>query len=165
MLPAYRKTSEDDKYQMKTIRKSGIPTSCIYDFFATQIGGYENIGYSRRDMYNEKFKGIKVKSFITNDALDFLNGMCDNDYMMYLRHTVNENCMLQHPFWCDGVCCTDYSLFRYMLALDATYRKITYNTPLVIFSGVKHHNQSIIFGNVIEVIKLKKIVCGFEEFR
>lgn len=92
MLPAHRKTSEDDKYQMKTIRKSGIPTSCIYDFFATQIGGYENIGYSRRDMYNEKFKGIRVKSFDTNDALDFLNGMCDNDYMMYLRHTVRIVC-------------------------------------------------------------------------
>jgi hypothetical protein len=56
MLPAHRKMSEHDKYQMKTMRKSGISTTRIYGYFAAQAGGYENLGYSRRDMYNEEFK-------------------------------------------------------------------------------------------------------------
>ncbi|CAK8531748.1 unnamed protein product [Lathyrus sativus] len=36
MLPAHRKMREYDKYQIKTMRKSGIPTSGIYGFFANQ---------------------------------------------------------------------------------------------------------------------------------
>lgn len=43
----------------------------------------------------------------------------------------------------------DYSVFGDVLAFDATYRKIRYNTPLVIFSSVNHHNQSVIFGSAI----------------
>lgn len=39
----------------------------------------------------------------------------------------------------------DYSLFRDVLAFDATYRKIKYNTLLVIFSRLNQHNQTIIF--------------------
>ena len=43
----------------------------------------------------------------------------------------------------------DYTVFEDGLAFDATYRKIKYNTPLVIFSGVNHHNQSLIFDSAI----------------
>lgn len=43
----------------------------------------------------------------------------------------------------------DYSVFGDVLAFDATYKKIRYNTPLVIFSGVNHHNKSVIFGSAI----------------
>jgi len=40
-------------------------------------------------------------------------------------------------------------VFGDVLAFDATYRKIRYNTPLVIFSRANHHNQSVIFDNAI----------------
>lgn len=43
----------------------------------------------------------------------------------------------------------DYSLFANVLAFDATYQKRKYNTPLVIFSGVNHHNKSVIFASAI----------------
>jgi transposase-like protein len=68
---------------------------------------------------------------------------------MYWRNTIKEDGTLQHLFWSDGVSRMDYSLFGDVLAFDATYRKIRYNTPLVIFSGVNHHNQSVIFGSAI----------------
>jgi hypothetical protein len=149
MLPAHRKMSEYDKYQMKTMRKAGIPTSRVYGFFASQAGGYENLGYSKRDMYNEQFKQRGTKHSDAEGALEFLKGMCSRDDMMYWRHTVNEEGMLQHLFWCDGIGRTDYSLFGDVLAFDATYRKIKYNTPLVILSGVNHHNQSVVFASAI----------------
>jgi hypothetical protein len=140
--------SEHDKYQMKTMRKSGISTTRIYGYFAAQAGGYENLGYSRRDMYNEEFKQ-RGRSSDADGALDFLKGLCSKDEMMYWRHTIKEDGTLQHLFWSDGVSRMDYSLFGDVLAFDATYRKIRYNTPLVIFSGVNHHNQSVIFGSAI----------------
>jgi hypothetical protein len=53
MLPAHRKMTNHDKFQMKTMRKSGIPTSCIYGYFATHVGGYEKLDFTRRDVYKE----------------------------------------------------------------------------------------------------------------
>jgi len=54
MLPTHMKMSACDKYKMKTMRKSSIHTSRMYGYFATQVGEYENLGYSLRDMYNEQ---------------------------------------------------------------------------------------------------------------
>ncbi|RYR51587.1 hypothetical protein Ahy_A06g026579 isoform G [Arachis hypogaea] len=39
----------------------------------------------------------------------------------------------------------DYRLFGDVIAFDATYKKNKYSCPLVIFSGVNHHNQTTVF--------------------
>lgn len=89
--------TEHDKYQMKITRTSGIPTSRIYGYFATQAGGCENLSFSRRDMYNEQNKG-KGKRSDADEALEFLNGMCTRDDMMIWKHTVNADGSLKHLF-------------------------------------------------------------------
>ncbi|XP_039684281.1 protein FAR1-RELATED SEQUENCE 5 [Medicago truncatula] len=149
MLPVHRTMTNHDKFQMKTMRKSGIPTSRIYGYFATQAGGYEKLDFTKRDMYNEQLKERGSKSSDADAALEFLKGMCTRDDMMFWKHTLNVDGSLKHLFWCDGESRMDYSLFGDVLAFDATYRKIKYNTPLVIFSGVNHHNKSVIFGSAI----------------
>lgn len=73
------------------MRKSGIPTSQIYGYFATKVGGFENVGYTRRDMYNEQFKGEGSNCSDADSAIEFLKAMCSRDDMMYWRHTVNED--------------------------------------------------------------------------
>jgi len=100
-------------------------------------------------MYNEQFKGREKKISDAGEAVEFLKGLSVTDDKMYWKHTVNEDGSLQHLFWCDGVSRMDYTVFGDVLAFDATYRKIRYNTPLVIFSEINHHNQSVIFDNVI----------------
>jgi hypothetical protein len=149
MLPAHRKMSDYDKFQMKAMRNAGIPTTRIYGLFASQAGGFKNLGYSKRTMYNEQFKERERKTTDADEAVEFLKGLSRTDDMMFWRHTVNEDGTLRHLFWCDGVSRMDYKVFGDVLAFDATYRKIRYNTPLVIFSGVNHHNQSVIFGSAI----------------
>ena len=54
MLPAHRKMSEYDKYQMSIMRNVGVKTRHIFGLFAHQAGGYDKVGYRRRDMYNEQ---------------------------------------------------------------------------------------------------------------
>lgn len=64
--------SEYDKYQMVTMRKPSIKTSRVYGLFSSQTGGYENQGYSRRDMYNEQLRHMGGKCSYMADALDYL---------------------------------------------------------------------------------------------
>jgi len=100
-------------------------------------------------MYNDQFKESGNKTSDVDAAVEFLKGMCARDDMMFWKHTVNADGSLKHLFWCDGVNRMDYSLFGDVLAFDATYQKIKYNTPLVIFSSVNHHNKSVIFTSAI----------------
>jgi len=43
----------------------------------------------------------------------------------------------------------DWSVFGDVLAFDATYKRNKYLCPVVVFSGVNHHNQSIVFAAAI----------------
>jgi len=100
-------------------------------------------------LYNEQFKLRGSKSPDDDNALEFLKGICSRDDMIFGKHTVNVDGTLKHLFWRHGVSSMDYSLFGDVLAFDATYQKIKYNMSLVIFSGVNHHNQRVIFCSAI----------------
>lgn len=74
-------------------------------------------------MYKEKFKGAIDKNSNAYGALEFLKGISDKDDMMFWKHIMDENGMLQHLFWCNGVSCMGYFLFGDVLVFDATYSK------------------------------------------
>ena len=48
-------------------------------------------------------------------------------------------------FWVDGNNKLDYKCFGDVMAFDATYKKNKYNRPFVMFSGVNHHQNTVIF--------------------
>jgi len=68
---------------------------------------------------------------------------------MFVGHTIDNEGRLKHLFRCDGECRLNYKLFGDVLAFDATYRKIKYLCPFVVFSGVNHHNQTIVFATAL----------------
>ncbi|RYR58789.1 hypothetical protein Ahy_A05g024664 isoform B [Arachis hypogaea] len=114
--------SEADIMQMMNMLKSGISTSQIFGLLASQAGGYEFVGYGPKYMYNE----------IARQRRQIFG-------------------LLRNLFWSDGISQLDYRLFRDVIAFDAMYKKNKYSCPLVIFSGVNHHNQTIIFAAALIV--------------
>jgi hypothetical protein len=52
-------------------------------------------------------------------------------------------------------------VFGDVLAFDATYRKIKYMCPFVLFSGVNHHNQPIDFATALVSKENEETYCGF----
>ncbi|RYQ89116.1 hypothetical protein Ahy_B09g095929 isoform A [Arachis hypogaea] len=109
--------------QMNMMLKVGIKTPQIYASFVQTAGGYENVPFLKRDMYNRIDKQRRI---IGGDASACLK---------LLQRMEVENPGIQ----------LDYEIFGDVLAFDATYRKNKYMCPLVVFSGVNHHNQTIVF--------------------
>ncbi|KAL4306762.1 hypothetical protein AHAS_Ahas16G0210700 [Arachis hypogaea] len=96
-------------------------------------------------MYN---KIAKQRRQLPNDAyaaLKYLEDQATNDPSLYFNHHMDADGTLRNLFWCDGLSMADYSLFGDVLAFDTTYKRNKYMCPLVVFSGVNHHNQTIIF--------------------
>jgi hypothetical protein len=165
MLPAHRRMKESDTVQMNDMLKGGIGPSQFYASMANQAGGYEKIGFRRKDIYNQIGKQRRLKHCDGKNALHYLRGLASDDSMMFYRHTVDGEGRLEHLFWCDGISQMDYQVYGDVLAFDATYGKNKYHCPLVVFSGVNNHNNNVIFaGAIVANEKEETYVWVLEQF-
>ncbi|KAJ1443666.1 MULE transposase domain [Sesbania bispinosa] len=147
MLPEHGKMDECELMQMNTMRDAGIGVTQIFGLAANQSGGYERLVFRNRDMYNEIDKQRRLLVSDVKAAFAYLRKLQSRDSNMFWRHTVDAEGRLEHLFWCDGTSQADYSVFGDVVAFDATYQRNKYMSPLVVFAGVNHHNQTIVFGS------------------
>ncbi|XP_057723933.1 protein FAR1-RELATED SEQUENCE 5-like [Arachis stenosperma] len=129
MMPEYYTFSVSDKAQAKNLHAIGIRTCHILRYLAFQKGGYANLSFNQKDMYNliTQHRKEKVKGGNANDAISYLGGKAGNDFYFFGSRI-------------------DCECFGDVLTFDSTYNKNVYSKPLVIFSGSNHHGQTVIFG-------------------
>ncbi|XP_057418229.1 protein FAR1-RELATED SEQUENCE 5-like [Lotus japonicus] len=148
-LAGHRKMHDADIMSMNGFMKSGISAPEIFNSFASQSGGYENVGFGQKNMQNQLAKQRRSHMSDGRNALDYLRWLGMNDELMFERHTEDAEHGVEHLFWCDGISRYNYKVFGDVLAFDATYKKNKYRRPVVIFSGVDHHNRTIVFATAI----------------
>ncbi|XP_020974288.1 protein FAR1-RELATED SEQUENCE 5-like [Arachis ipaensis] len=156
-LPTHRKMAEADASQMNNMKDAGISTPHIYAMLANQAGGYENVNYTLRDMYNEIARRRRHVLGDARAALRYLKNQKAEDTNLYYEHIVDAKGVLRALFWCDGISQLDYKVFGDVLAFDATYKKNKYLCPVVVFSGVNHHNQTVVFGSALVIDESKEV--------
>ncbi|XP_052108192.1 protein FAR1-RELATED SEQUENCE 5 [Arachis duranensis] len=145
MLPGHRKMDASAIDQMNMMLKVGIKTPQIYASFVNTAGGFHNVPFLKRDMYNQIDKQRRLLGGDAMACLKFLQSTAKDDSGMFVRYLADKEDRLVHLFWSDKCSQLDYHIFGDVLAFDATYRKNKYMCPLVVFSGVNHHNQTIVF--------------------
>jgi hypothetical protein len=148
-LPAYRKMSQGDIEEIERNRTAGIRPYQVYGSMANASGGFHKVGFVKKDLYNQIGKQRKQLYSDACGAVKYLKGLSTKDPLMYVTHTVDLDKRLERLFWSDGESRMNYEIFGDVLAFDATYRKNKYNCPFVVFSGVNHHNQTIVFATAI----------------
>ena len=104
-----------------------------------------------KDMWNRIDASHRAQIIDTNTeaAIVYLSARVDYDAGVYFTYTLHEENRLQNLFWTNTVPQFDYEQFGDVLAFDATYKKNTYNKPLVTFVGVNHHKRTTVFGFAI----------------
>lgn len=60
-------------------------------------------------------------------------------------------------FWCDGTSQHEYLIFRDILGFNATHGRNKYKCPVVVFSSVGHHLNTIVFRCAILFDKKEQI--------
>ncbi|KAL4395657.1 hypothetical protein AHAS_Ahas01G0013800 [Arachis hypogaea] len=114
-------------------------------FLVSLAEGYDNVPYTTRDMHNVNAKQRRNGGLDVDSCLRYLQECKTNDPAFYYKEVVDWNSVFQHLFWCDGTSQIDYQTFGDVVAFDATYKKNVYLSHLVVFSGVNHHNQTVVF--------------------
>ncbi|KAH1210303.1 Protein FAR1-RELATED SEQUENCE 5 [Glycine max] len=144
-------------------RKVGIRPPHMYTTFANHCGGYDKVGFIRKDIYNQKVRMRKQHTSDASGALKYLHNLRKKDPVMYVSYTADEGSRLQWLFWCDAESQLLYEVFGDVLIFDATYKKNKYLFPFVVFSGVNHHNQTIVFGTAIMTDETEETYVWFLE--
>ncbi|KAJ1408955.1 Zinc finger, PMZ-type [Sesbania bispinosa] len=142
---------EGDKAQVDALHSHGVRPFQIMGYLLDQRGGYANVGFCKKDLYNyiDEVKRGKIKDGDAMAALSYLQGKADNEPVFFSRFLCSDDGNLTHLFWADGISRAGYQFFGDVVAFDATYKKNKYRFSLVIFSGKNHHSQIIIFACAI----------------
>ncbi|XP_057418102.1 protein FAR1-RELATED SEQUENCE 5-like [Lotus japonicus] len=148
-LAGHREMTNADIMSMNSFMKSGIRAPEIFNCFASQSGGYEKVGFGPKNMENQLAKQSRLHLSDGRNAVDYLRWLGLNDQLMFERHTDDFEHGVENLFWCDGISRYNYKVFGDVVAFDATYKKNKYRRPVVVFSGVDHHNKTIIFATAI----------------
>ncbi|KAL4393725.1 hypothetical protein AHAS_Ahas02G0080700 [Arachis hypogaea] len=100
-------------------------------------------------------------------AIRYLEGLARMDGKMFWRYKLGAGQHLCNLFWSDSRCQDDYGIFGDVLAFDVTYGRNKYNLPVVVFSGVNHHNQTCVFGTAMVSCETHEsyiwVLCQFLE--
>ncbi|RYQ91513.1 hypothetical protein Ahy_B09g097416 isoform D [Arachis hypogaea] len=148
-LPSYRKISDVNLAHIDSLRQVGISIPKIYESIAAQAGGFNLVPFTKRDMYNEVRRQRALRNGDVNAALRFFERCARGDEKMFWRFEVGPDQHMSDLFWSDRRSQDDYKIFGDVLAFDATYGRNKYNLPVVVFSGVNHHNQTCVFATAM----------------
>ncbi|CAN0904471.1 Protein FAR1-RELATED SEQUENCE 5 [Linum grandiflorum] len=146
-MPSNRVIAEVDKSILRQYAATSIGPSKAYNTEKHKIGGHSNMGYIKRDAKDQDHRDT-INQITEGDAatvLAYLESKVKKHKNFFLKYTTSNKERLERVLWADSMSITYYSFFGDLLLFDATYKKNIYNMPLIIFSGVNHHNQTSIF--------------------
>ncbi|KAJ1433393.1 Zinc finger, CCHC-type [Sesbania bispinosa] len=72
MMTAHRKMTESDTMEMNSMRSVGISVPDIYASFASRSGGYDKVGFRKKDMYNQIDKQRRFQRSDAKTVLRFV---------------------------------------------------------------------------------------------
>ena len=133
--------------QVRSMHVVGIRISQIMDYMVNSAGGFEYVGFTKKDLYNfvDADRRSKILDSDVEAALGYLSALGDMDHRLYCRYTIDEENYLGNIFWADSTSRMDYSCFGDVLVFDSTYKTKTYKMPFIIFVGINHHYSTTVF--------------------
>ena len=147
LLPSHRQVSYATKCLTKELELVNIPTHQQVSLLEVQSGGIENMGCTRRDIYNyqrdkrEELKGHDADMLYAH----FLSQQEKNPYFTFKIEEDNEN-RIKHCFWADATSMRAYSFFGDVVIFDTTYNTNKYKLIFAPILGINHHGQTVMFG-------------------
>ncbi|KAI4373678.1 hypothetical protein MLD38_011779 [Melastoma candidum] len=112
------------------------------------LNSYQNIDNLENYFRSPHDKGcsLVLDSGDAQFMLDFLMNMQSENPKFFYAVDLNEENRLRSVFWVDAKGVEDYSKFRDVVSVDMSYFSDQYKMPLVLFVGVNHHIQPLLFG-------------------
>ncbi|XP_057770906.1 protein FAR1-RELATED SEQUENCE 5-like [Salvia miltiorrhiza] len=149
LLRSARKLAHSQKTILIAMKSSGIGVSRSYHFLENEAGGRENVGFLRKDVYNELNREnanmAKVANFDANKLMEYFTEKGLSDPLFYCKVKVTDDGRLQYLLFRDSRCLVDYQHFGDVIYVDATYKTNKYDLICIPIVGINHHRANVMF--------------------
>ncbi|KAL0907915.1 hypothetical protein M5K25_022370 [Dendrobium thyrsiflorum] len=148
LLRSSRHITDESASVLKSMSDAGISTVNAFTYLSEEVGGVENLGFTKRDAYNylQKERRAKIENGDTYSLIQLFKERVAADNMFAWDVQLDEQERLMNFFWADGLARIDYDCFGDVIIFDTSYRLNKYNLACAPIVGVNNHWQNIILG-------------------
>ncbi|XVE91979.1 hypothetical protein REPUB_Repub01dG0057500 [Reevesia pubescens] len=150
-LHVHRKNTAVQRNLIDVLDVSGIRPSKIMSVLANESGGIDMVGLIEHDIQNY-LSSKRQKQLEKGDAqlmLTYFKECQTKNLGFFYAIQMDAQGQLANCIWVDARSRMAYKYFIDVVAFDPTYLTNRYKMPFVPFTGVNHHQQSILFGCVL----------------
>ncbi|CAJ2644510.1 protein FAR1-RELATED SEQUENCE 5-like [Trifolium pratense] len=148
MLASQRNLSKIQAHEIDLADDAGIKQRALFELMSRQVGGRENLGYTRVDQKNYlRIKRLKNMAYgEVGSLLQHFQQKCIENPSFYHGIQLDIDEQITNIFWADARMIMDYEYFGDVVTLDTTYSTNNAYRPLAIFAGFNHFRGVVIFG-------------------
>ncbi|BFG40417.1 hypothetical protein CerSpe_266900 [Prunus speciosa] len=127
-LRSNRKVSDSNLGVIKTMVGVGIRTTNTYSYLAEEVGGSQNVGFTKRDCYNvvNKEKMAMIEAGDAQSLMNLFKRKQAEDPMLFYTVQVDQENRMTNFFWRDGRSRIDYDCFGDVVVFDTYLQTHTY---------------------------------------
>ncbi|KAE8720451.1 hypothetical protein F3Y22_tig00019586pilonHSYRG00010 [Hibiscus syriacus] len=143
--------SKADIDEVTILKEVGVGTSQVMNYLTQQAGGYHNVGFTHKDLYNALQRG-KAKEIVDGDVnalIAYFDYKKHDDPGFFMTYSVDESGALYNLIWSDSTSRSDYTCFGDVIAFDTTYKDNLYGRPIMPIVCINHHHNTIVFATAI----------------
>ncbi|KAE8717462.1 hypothetical protein F3Y22_tig00110044pilonHSYRG00007 [Hibiscus syriacus] len=113
--------SKADIDEATTLKEVGVGTSQVMNYLTQQEGGYHNVEFTHKDLYNALQRG-KAKEIVDGDVnalIAYFDYKKHNDPEFFMTYSVDKSGALYNLIWSDSTSRSDYTCFGDHLSRNA----------------------------------------------
>ncbi|KAH9778160.1 protein FAR-RED IMPAIRED RESPONSE 1 [Citrus sinensis] len=147
-FPCHRSIAFSNTHSINMLHAVGVGTNKFFAAMARKNGGYENIGYTEKDIRNylDKERRLALELGDARAMLNHFTQMQEQNPNFFYAVDLDEEQRLKNIFWVDATSREDYKIFGDVVSFDTTYNTNKYRMLFALFIGVNDHFQSILLG-------------------
>jgi zinc finger SWIM domain-containing protein 3 len=148
MLPSQRIITDVQAIEIELADNSGIQPKLAHELMSRQVGGRENLGFTKQDQKNylRSKRKIDLKQGEAGSLLNFFLSQVSENPSFFFRVQMDVEDQITNIFWADAKMILDYGIFGDVVFFDTTYRTNKECRPFGAFVGLNHHYQQVVFG-------------------
>ena len=151
MMPSQWKVVATHAIEIDLAHESGLRLKQSYEFLSKQVGGYDNLGFTKQDHKNYlRTKRQKDMEHRVAASLGrYFSRQLKENPSYYFATQLDCVELITNIFWADTRMIIDYSHFGDIIMFDTTYSTNRDARPLGVFLGLNHHRETIVFGGAL----------------
>ncbi|XP_030936182.1 protein FAR1-RELATED SEQUENCE 5-like [Quercus lobata] len=148
MLPSQRIITDIQAIEIELADNSGIPPKLAHELMSRQVGGRENLGFTKQDHKNylRTKRKIDLQQGEVGGLLNYFLSQVSENPSFFFRVQLDVEDQITNIFWADAKMIFDYGIYGDVVFFDTTYRTNKECRPFGAFVGVNHQYQLVVFG-------------------